>query len=90
MEGIGIVIVLAIIWAIVSKLHSHTSYKSQRQSRRDTIKELRESGQSWGDIPLILRNMGYYNEEGDRLTVEELREEYADIIANEKMGIKDD
>ncbi|MDE0401731.1 MAG: hypothetical protein OXL96_28380 [Candidatus Poribacteria bacterium] len=66
------------------------TYRKQTSGRVKTIQELKGSGHSWEDIPLILKKMGYYNKEGNQLTVDELREEYADIIANEKMGVNDE
>ena len=70
--------------AIASSLVGESNYKSKTEERRATMKKLKGEGHDWRQITLIINRMNFRNREGKEFTENELREEFAWMIANDE------
>ena len=70
--------------AIISSILGSSGYSARTDERREMMKKLKEEGHDWKQITLVINEMDFRNRKGEKFTENELREEYAKMIADEE------
>ena len=78
--------IVVIVFALLGmkSILASSEYVSQKDDRIKTVRKLKEEGHDWKQVTLTLEKMGFKNSEGEKLTEDDIREEFAGLIAEEE------
>ncbi|MDE0553025.1 MAG: hypothetical protein OXI24_02330 [Candidatus Poribacteria bacterium] len=78
------IIVIVFVLLGMKGILASGEYEGQKDDRIETVRKLQGEGHDWKQITLTLEKMGFKNSEGENLTEDNIREEFAGLIAKEE------